>query len=117
MKEYSLSDEAAADLEELFGYIAVDNCDAADRVLDPIRDALRRFAERPGIGHRREDLTEHDLRFWPVGSYMIVYMPELKPIGIVAILHGARKVAAILSDRLNGSGVPLGRTPQHGANL
>ena len=26
----------------------------------------------PGIGHRRDDLTDYPVLFWPVGTYLII---------------------------------------------
>jgi hypothetical protein len=43
---------------------------------------------RPELGHGREDLPVPSLRFWPVGSYLIIY-PERRNRG-VAVVHGAR---------------------------
>jgi hypothetical protein len=33
------------------------------------------------VGHKREDLTDNP---WPVGSYLIVYRAEHRPVEIVA---------------------------------
>jgi antitoxin ParD1/3/4/toxin ParE1/3/4 len=57
-----------------------------------IYDAVGRLAERPGIGHGREDLTDRPLKFWSVYSYLVVYDPESQPLTIIAVLHGARDV-------------------------
>jgi hypothetical protein len=38
----------------------------ARHVLGQITKALRFLADTPGAGHRREDLTDEDVRFWPV---------------------------------------------------
>jgi plasmid stabilization system protein ParE len=54
------------------------------------------LAETPGAGHRRKDLTNLDVRFFPVYSFLIVYRAETKPLQIVAILHGRRDVGRVL---------------------
>jgi plasmid stabilization system protein ParE len=66
-----------------------------------------RFAKRiaflagtPGAGHRRKDLTDEDVKFFPVYSYLIVYRPETKPLQIASILHGRQDVEQILKGRL-----------------
>ena len=52
------------------------------------------------MGHRRQDLTSADVRFFPVYSYLIVYRPERKPLQVVSILHGNRDIERILAERL-----------------
>lgn len=63
---------------------------------DAIYDAVGKLAERPGIGHTREDLTDRPVKFWSVYSYLLVYDPESRPLTIIAVLHGARDVAELL---------------------
>jgi len=58
------------------------------------------LAGTPGAGHWRRDLTDEPVRFFPVYSYLIVYLPETKPLQVVAILHGHRDVEQLLGDRL-----------------
>lgn len=62
----------------------------ASYVLQEIRNALRFLAGTPGAGHVREDLTNESVRFWPVFSYLVLYDPAMKPIGIARILHASR---------------------------
>ena len=50
-----------------------------------IRDKLAYLAQFPGGGHWRRDLTDAEVRFFSVYSYLIVYRPEIKPLQIVAI--------------------------------
>ena len=49
--------------------------------------------------HRRKDLTDEDVKFFPVYSYLIVYRPETKPLQIVSLFHGRRDVEQILKGR------------------
>jgi len=72
----------------------------ADRVESVIRDRIAFLAGTPGAGHWRRDLTDEPVRFFPVYSYLIVYLPETKPLQVVAILHGHRDVEQLLGDRL-----------------
>ena len=57
------------------------------------------LAGRPGAGHRRKDLTDEDVKFFPVYSYLIVYRPETTPLQIASILHGRRDLEQILKGR------------------
>jgi plasmid stabilization system protein ParE len=99
---YVLHPEALRDLEDIWEYIAQDNPDAADRVIDELFNALDTLAASPRVGLRRPDLTSRPLRFWPVRSYLIAYVPEEQPLEVVAVLHGRRSprvIAAILRAR------------------
>ena len=49
-------------------------------------------------GASDEDLTDRPLKFWSVYSYLVVYDPAGEPLTIVAVLHGARDVARILTE-------------------
>jgi plasmid stabilization system protein ParE len=96
---YRLTEDALADLDELWFYIAEDNIDAADRIVASILAACTLLAERPRIGHSRSDITERPVLFWNVGKYTIVYRPDEAPLRVIAVLHGARDLAPILDDR------------------
>ena len=97
MSRFKLSAPARQDLREIRDYIAQDNPTAVRRLLATFTQAFRGLAETPRKGHTREDLTDLPVRFWPVGSYLIVYDSEKRPIEILRILHGARDVEAILA--------------------
>jgi len=70
--------------------------DRAEALVLSIFSALERIAGMPEMGHRREDLTDEDLRFWPVFSYLIVYRPGGTPLEVVRVLHGHQDVEARL---------------------
>ena len=96
MKGFKLSPEATGDIREIWAHIAADSIEAAGRIRLRILEACRRLAQNPGMGHRREDLTNAPVLFWPVGSYLIVYNPARRPLEIVRVLHGARDFASLL---------------------
>jgi len=96
---YELTRSALADLDELWTFIAEDNVEAADRVSAAILDACSLLAHQPLIGHSRQDLTPRPVLFWSSGRYLIVYRPESEPVRIIAIFHGSRDVASLLTDR------------------
>jgi len=79
MSEYALHPEAFGDL-----------------------DGIRSLVAFPHQGHRRPDLTSRPLRFKLVREYAIAYVPESKPLWVVAVIHGRRSprlMAAILRGR------------------
>jgi plasmid stabilization system protein ParE len=100
MSRFVLTPAARADLTEIFDYIAQDSPDAAHRVLEELRAAMKKLARMPDMGHFRRDLASEPLRFWPVYSYLIIYRPEARPIQVVRVLHGARDVRRILEETL-----------------
>ena len=61
-------------------------------MLDTLFAAFERLAALPGLGHRREDLTDRPLRFWTVEAYLVIYRAERTPIEIVAVTRGGRDI-------------------------
>ena len=97
MSRFVLTVDAKADLKELRDFIAEDDVAAAERQLMQLRQAFRRLARFPRIGHRRDDIrTSEAVLFLPVGSYVVIYRPEPKPLTIVRVVHGRRDLAALL---------------------
>jgi len=78
-------------------YVATHNVVSADKLEADIFAACEKLSEWPNIGHRRRDLTEKPLLFFPVrGTYLIVYNPTATPISIIRVLHGSRNAKAEL---------------------
>jgi plasmid stabilization system protein ParE len=100
--QFVLTPQARTDLFEIWNYIAEDSPENADRVLERLYDAFTRLAQTPGMGHRREDLADRRHRFWTVYSYVIAYRDETRPLEIIAIVHGARKLEAFFQHRIGG---------------
>jgi len=99
MNGYVLSRDAERDLDDLWGYIAEENVDAADRLISRLFDAFKELGRNPGMGHKREDLTGFPVLFWPVGNYLVIYRAEQSPIQIVAVAYGKRDIPAFLLRR------------------
>ncbi|MBL8294756.1 MAG: type II toxin-antitoxin system RelE/ParE family toxin [Bryobacterales bacterium] len=96
MKRYILTPSAQRDVNGIWDFIANDNIEAADRVLDALESAMFKLAKNPGLGHWREDLADKRHRFFLIYSYLIIYRWETKPLQIVRVLHAARDVQSIL---------------------
>lgn len=99
MSGYMLSPEALQDLEDTWDFIASDSVTAANQLQDEFFEAFEELARRPGMGHTRSDLTKRDVRFWPVGSYLIVYRVAPSQLQVVAVLHGARDIPSVMRKR------------------
>ena len=77
-------------------YIAKDNATAAATVIDAIFAAFGKLSDNPLMGHRREDLTRRDVRFWAMYSNLIIYNAETKPLSIVRVLSGYSDIISLL---------------------
>ncbi len=98
MKRFELARRAFQDLQEIWEYVSTDSLDAADRLLEEFYREFQRLAEMPRIGHKREDLTARDVRFWALYSYLIIYK-DSEPLRVVRIVHARRDVKTILKRR------------------
>jgi plasmid stabilization system protein ParE len=102
VSEYVLGSYADLDLDDIWEYIASDSIGAADRWIAKLFDAFEAIARMPGIGHRREDLTDYPVLFWPVGAYLVIYrVTRGQPVEIVAVTQGSRDIPSFLRRRLH----------------
>ena len=101
MKLYNLTLEAQNDLDQIGNYIASRGSpERAKAVLLKIGEELRKIGASPGMGHFREEVDDNRLRFWSIYSYLIAYRWDVRPIEVIAIVHGARDLARFFEDRL-----------------
>ena len=80
---------AKADLAEIWDYIAEDSESRADTFIETMGGKLQTLADNPSIGRARDILGE-SVRSFPVGRYVIFYLPLQDGIDVVRILHSAR---------------------------
>ena len=90
MARYVFTAPAARDLSEIWDFIARDDVDAADRVIEEICASVGRLAAMPRMGRLRENLSDEVLRSWPVYSYLIFYRPDTSPLQVVRVVSGYR---------------------------
>lgn len=89
---------AAADILDIWDYIAEDSLDQADRWVDKLDEQFRLIATQPLMGRARHELAA-DLRSFPFGRYVIFYAPVADAIDVVRVLHSARDVDAVFDDQ------------------
>lgn len=94
MSRYRLTDQAQADLDEIWLYIAENNIPAADRFLDTLQERFVLLAGPPLRGRVRPELAPN-LRSLQVGNYVIFYRPIDDAVEVARVLHGARDIDAI----------------------
>ena len=85
---------AEGDLDDIWWYIAQDNPDAADRFLTKIDEQCHALAQFPQVGINR-DVLMPSLRSFPVGNYLIFYLPTDDGIEVVRVLSGMRDIEAL----------------------
>jgi antitoxin ParD1/3/4/toxin ParE1/3/4 len=89
-----LAPQAALDLVEIWRYIKDRSTLAtADRVESVIREKFALLAASPEAGHKRTSVTDENVKFFPVYSYLIVYRPETKPLRCVHPSRPSRRGA------------------------
>ncbi len=93
---YFISSIAEQDIDEAITYLAKENPTAAHDFVDALYDSFEKLADNPMLGHSREDLTKHEVRFWTFKwHYLVIYKPN-KPIEIVRVLSGYRDITNTL---------------------
>ncbi|GAC1334974.1 MAG: type II toxin-antitoxin system RelE/ParE family toxin [Isosphaeraceae bacterium] len=95
MTKLRLTEQAEADLDEMWAYIAAENPLAADRMVDAVLEGSRMHARFPSMGQNRDDLRP-GLRCFVVLPFVIFYRPMEDAIEVLRILHGARDIGTII---------------------
>ena len=99
MSGWQLTELAERDLREILDYVELEHGPVrADRILDDFVTAFDRLAAQPRIGHARRDLTDLDVAFWSVHSWLVVHRLERRTLVIVRVLSGRRDVRKLLDD-------------------
>jgi plasmid stabilization system protein ParE len=96
-KRYHLSPEAQQDLKDIKAYYLLHaGAGVARRVTGEITRAFQFLAGAPEAGHVREDLTDEPVKFWQVFSYLIIYDPASRPVGVARVLHASQDLETLL---------------------
>ncbi len=100
VREYRLTTPAKRDIAGILNYLVREaGGKIALRTESELRAGFRAIAANPGIGHARQDLTEHNVLFHQVLPYLILYREEAGVVMVHAILHGSRDANLILKRR------------------
>jgi toxin ParE1/3/4 len=95
-----LSPRAQSDIAEIWDYIAEDSETRADDFIDVIDLKFQTLSNQPNMGRKRGELAE-GLRSFPVGRYVIFYLPIPQGVQIVRVLHGSRDLETIFTDEMD----------------
>ncbi|MFY9343886.1 MAG: type II toxin-antitoxin system RelE/ParE family toxin [Planctomycetota bacterium] len=101
MNDYFLTPEAEDGLVRTMDYVErVFGLAVADEVLTHLEVAFERLGRRPGLGHRRRDLTTNPrIRFWNVGPSLIAYERSEAGITVHLVERAERNWRRLLRDR------------------
>jgi toxin ParE1/3/4 len=97
MKRYRVAPAARDDLKRISHYIAAERQSpfGAKRLRERFLDSFRRLARNPFLGQACPEFGEN-VRIWPVGNYVVLYVPQDNGIDIVQVAHGARDLPAFV---------------------
>ena len=100
MEAFQLTEDAILDIDAIWLYLLErESLEMADQIVTEIFKGFYLLAEKPGIGHRRPDLTSRSVLFYRIFSHLVIYQPDSTPLKILGVLHGKRNVARILRQR------------------
>lgn len=86
---------AKLDLLSIWAYIAEDNPNAADKLLESIDEKCKLLAENPKLGQARPDIAP-TMRYFPIKNYLILYQEHASGIEVVRVIQGSRDLNAII---------------------
>jgi toxin ParE1/3/4 len=89
MSRIRITPLADRDLVEIWYFIAQEDPVAADRLLDLLEGKYKLLADNPQMGPARPDIAK-ELRYHPVGNYLLLYRVVSDGIELVRVVHGAR---------------------------
>jgi toxin ParE1/3/4 len=84
---------ADLDLDSIWNFIAADNIQAAERLIDRIGSVFQMLVENPLAGRERPELRK-GLRSFPVRNYIIFYIPVPDGIEVIRVMNGRQDIGA-----------------------
>lgn len=88
---------AAEDVVDIWGHVAEDSVEQADRWVDELDAKFELLSTQPLIGRTRNEIAAN-LRSFPFGRYLIFYVPAEDGIDVVRVLHSARDIDVVFSE-------------------
>jgi plasmid stabilization system protein ParE len=93
MATIAWTEEAQRWLEDIFGYIAAENPEAAARTVQGIYERTQVLTKFPDIGHRYH-ASERNVRILLYGHYRIAYLVrDDGNIDVLGVFHGSLDIA------------------------
>ncbi len=92
MSQVLFAESAKSDLLEAWLFIAEENMDAADGVIDTIHQEAQTLSLQPLMGRLRPELAE-GVRSWPTSTrYILFYVQSDEGVTVLRVLHHARDI-------------------------
>jgi toxin ParE1/3/4 len=85
--------QADIDLDSIWDFIASDSVRAAEKQIGRIGEIFEMLVENPLAGRERRELRV-GLRSFPVGNYVIFYVPLPDGVEIIRVMHGRQDVVS-----------------------
>ncbi|MBR0690718.1 type II toxin-antitoxin system RelE/ParE family toxin [Bradyrhizobium manausense] len=85
--------QADLDLDSIWDFIASDSVRAAEKQIGRIGEIFEMLVENPLAGRERRELRA-GLRSFPVGNYVIFYVPLPDGVEIIRVMHGRQDMDA-----------------------
>jgi len=97
MSRYKLTRSAERDIRDIWDYVAAENFETADTLLDRFYARFLQVAGNPRLGSVHPEI-EGDVRFVVVGQYVILYKAIEKGVLVLRVLHGRRDISQVFRD-------------------
>jgi toxin ParE1/3/4 len=91
MAQVIRSEQAQADLEEIFDYLDSQSTQAADRFAVKFEQSCELHAKHSQIGASSHEYAPN-LRHFTVWNYAVFYRPIDDGIEVIRVIHGARDI-------------------------
>ena len=100
MRRYLVAPAAQADIETIVAKIADEDPKTAEKFLEEAYRAFDFLAGNPNAGHKRLDLTDRPVLFWPaMRTFAVIYRkPKTSPLEIVRVVRWRRDIAGLTLD-------------------
>ncbi|MBR0782827.1 type II toxin-antitoxin system RelE/ParE family toxin [Bradyrhizobium iriomotense] len=85
--------QADLDLDSIWEFIASDSVRSADKQIARIGEIFEMLLENPLAGRERQELRA-GLRSFPVGNYVIFYVPLPDGVEIIRVMHGRQDIGS-----------------------
>jgi toxin ParE1/3/4 len=96
---HRLSPEAAADLDDVWFYIATNGTvDAADRFIHVLTRTFLLLATHSRAGRARDDLAA-GIRAFPIGDYLVLYRIDGNDVLVARVVRGSRDLEPLLDGK------------------
>jgi toxin ParE1/3/4 len=96
MRTIRVAERTREDLIEIWEYIAGENPESAERLLQIFREKFELLLAHPLIGRERSEIFI-SLRSFPADKYIIFYQPTDYGIEVLRVRHGASDLRGLFN--------------------